>query len=489
MATISLKLSTRPDASGKCQVIVKLTIDRTNRPCFKSGIWIRPEWFKVVKETAKGQVFGIVVPKRGKLNMIEVREAQDAKTKLEAYIGKLAAVSNALTGHTAINHESIASAMTLMSETDASSVSWQLIRDSQKMEEENEAKQNNRKGFFEWFEYYLQQKGQSEGRKRSVHVLIRALARYEKFVRETDKERKDFCLSIDEIDKETLEDFFDYLANEKTLSEQYPDLFKGLLEEYPVEFSPKHRRCEIGERGKNNLIDRKKQLKAFFNWLWSQGYTKNRPFDGITIGAAKYGTPYFLTNEERNTIAEWDFCDNKNLERQRDIFIFQCLIGCRVSDLLKLTENNVVTKDGVKSIEYIPRKTKDEKPTVVTVPLNTRALALIEKYKDTSPKGKLFPFISSQKYNDAIKEICSMCKVTRMVSVINSKTGETEQIPICEIASSHMARRTFIGNLYKQVKDPNLIGKLSGHVEGSQAFLRYRDIDLDMMRETVNLLD
>ena len=52
-----------------------------------------------------------------------------------------------------------------------------------------------------------------------------------------------------------------------------------------------------------------------------------------------------------------------------------------------------------------------------------------------------------------------------------------------------MARRTFIGNLYKKVKDPNLVGKLSGHCEGSKAFARYRDIDDDMIKEMTNLLD
>ena len=58
-----------------------------------------------------------------------------------------------------------------------------------------------------------------------------------------------------------------------------------------------------------------------------------------------------------------------------------------------------------------------------------------------------------------------------------------------KIASSHLARRTFIGNLYKKVKDPNLVGSLSGHKEGSKAFARYRDIDEDMKKELVDLLD
>ena len=35
--------------------------------------------------------------------------------------------------------------------------------------------------------------------------------------------------------------------------------------------------------------------------------------------------------------------------------------------------------------------------------------------------------------------------------------------------NENLARRTFVGNLYKQVKDPNLVGALSGHKEGSRA--------------------
>lgn len=76
-----------------------------------------------------------------------------------------------------------------------------------------------------------------------------------------------------------------------------------------------------------------------------------------------------------------------------------------------------------------------------------------------------------------------------MVTVLNPTTGTEEKRPLNEIASSHLARRTFIGNLYKKVKDPNLVGSLSGHKEGSKAFARYRDIDEDMKKELVNLLD
>lgn len=75
------------------------------------------------------------------------------------------------------------------------------------------------------------------------------------------------------------------------------------------------------------------------------------------------------------------------------------------------------------------------------------------------------------------------------MTVIDTLTHLEVKHPINEIASSHMARRTFIGNLYKQVKDPNLIASMSGHVAGSKAFARYRAIDDDMKKELIDLID
>ena len=113
----------------------------------------------------------------------------------------------------------------------------------------------------------------------------------------------------------------------------------------------------------------------------------------------------------------------------------------------------------------------------------------MNKYQGVDGKGRLFPFISRQKYNDDIKDIFRLCGVTRLVTVIDSVTGDEIQRPINEIASSHMARRTFVGNLYKQVKDPNLIASMSGHTEGSKAFNRYREIDDDLKKEVVSLIN
>jgi len=89
----------------------------------------------------------------------------------------------------------------------------------------------------------------------------------------------------------------------------------------------------------------------------------------------------------------------------------------------------------------------------------------------------------------SIKAIFKIAGINRIVTILDPLTNEGVRKPLHEVASSHLARRTFIGNIYKQVKDPNLVGALSGHKEGSKAFNRYGQIDEDMKKELVKYLD
>lgn len=340
--------------------------------------------------------------------------------------------------------------------------------------------QKQRDDFFFIMETYLQKKKLSEVREKNFRVLVRALQRYELFV--SAYKRKEFKLELDKVNFETIEDIESFLRNEHNLYNEYPDIYK----EFPAIVNTKRKSIKPQPRGNNTICALFNKLRAFYNWCNQQGITENCPFkkySGITT--EKYGTPFYLTLNERNFIADYDLSTHPQLAIQRDIFIFQCLIGCRISDLLKMTPENIINE----AVEYIPHKTKDERPIVVRVPLNERAKVLIDKYKGIDSKGKLFPFISAQKYNDDIKDIFRLCGITRLVTVLNPTTGKEEKKPINEVASSHMARRTFVGNLYKKVKDPNLVGSLSGHAEGSKAFARYREIDDDIKKELVNMIE
>ncbi len=315
------------------------------------------------------------------------------------------------------------------------------------------------------FEDYLQYNRISSQRDKNTRVVLRSLLRFEAY---TGKR-----LELDTLSADDIRAFEGYIRQEGAIVEKYPELLKVCPESRTIE-----------SRGENTIVSRLEILRAVVLWGVKNGHTDNNPFARYSIGECVYGTPYYITIRERDRIYKTNLSRHPNLAIQRDIFVFQCLIGCRVSDLLNLTRSNLI--DG--GIEYIPQKTKEERATTVRVPLNRTAAEIVERYADKSREA-LLPFVSAQKYNQAIKRIFLAARLTRPVTVLDPLTRQEVQRPLNEIASSHLARRTFVGNLYKQVKDPNLIAKLSGHTEGSRAFARYRDIDEEMRKDLVNLLE
>ena len=301
---------------------------------------------------------------------------------------------------------------------------------------------------------------------------IDKISRYERFQHEV-LHRRGFKLCIDTITADDLREFKSWLQEEHNLAGQYPLFYKDV---------EKQKYEQI--RSENSITGYFYRIRTVVKWCIKRGLTRNNPFDQYQITQPMYGDPFYLTLEERDKVYYADLSGmGATYPVYRDIFMFQCLIGCRVSDLNKLTKANIV--DGC--VEYIPQKTKLEHAGTVRVPLNQKALDILERYKEL--EDALLPRFSHFGYNKKIKEILKYVGIDRMVRVLDPKTREDVARPLYEVATTHTARKTFIGNLYKQVKDPNLIASMSGHSEGSRAFARYRKIDDEMKKELVNLLD
>lgn len=302
-------------------------------------------------------------------------------------------------------------------------------------------------------------------RVRKYESVYRILQRYQLYRR--------YELRADLTTLDTIIDIEQYLKQEHLIYNRCPELF-SLVPDSRFK----------SQRGKNTVADRMKVIRTFYKWCETSGIISNNPFAQYKVEAQVYGTPYYISIEERNRIYKMSLHNHPELARQRDIFVFHCLIGCRISDLYSLTRNNIVDN----CIQYVPHKTKDSIPKTVKVPLNDIAKEILDKYKNFS-NNKILPLISMVNYNKAIKKIFLAARINRPVIVIDSITREPVVKPLYEIASSHIARRTFIGNLYKKVQDPSLISSLSGHEEGSRAFLRYRNIDDEIKAQLVKLLE
>ena len=326
--------------------------------------------------------------------------------------------------------------------------------------------------FEKLFTRFLKEHRLADTRKRQMLVVMRAVMRFELYKQKTGN--KSFRFNVKTITNATMKEFWNFLKDEHTISAEHPELYKEVKDCQSV----------ISKRSNNTLVGFMKRLKVFFSWCIDEKLIMDSPLADFEMPTEKYGTPIYITKEEMHKIYAHDFSDKPHLERQRDIFIFQCCIGCRVGDLVRLTKNDIING----TLEYIASKTIEENQKTIVVPLNKTALAILEKYKDHEGPT-LLPFITQPKYNDAIKIIFKEAGITRNVTYLNPLTEKEEKVPINTIASSHMARRTFVGNLYKQVLDPNIVASMSGHAENSRAFSRYREIDKEIKTNAVNLLD
>ena len=472
MATITLSLSAKADkTTGKSEILIRFVVGSRINQRGKTNIFIEASHWNAKEQR-------IIIPKFRLMN----DEQKQLVTELTAADKQLANLKERImqafnevgAGKVGLAKEWLKSVINEFNNFPTATIG-----------EESEAEQQPT--FFEAFDMYLNGKKFSANRRKGYPVLCRILKRYELYTSKP--------LTFESLTADTLRDFENFLKEEHTYYKkavEQTEKAKGkkigrtyldIMEAVPLSRTPE-------PRGENAISDLMRRFRAFVRWAngldkdykLEKPITNSNPFNAYSVPKEIYGTPYYITIEERNQLYNAQL--EEPLATQRDIFVFQCCIGCRVSDLWAMTKASII--DG--TIQYIPRKTKEGNPVTVSVPLNKQATAIVEKYKDYEGKG-LFPFTSQQEYNRSIKEIFETAGITRMVTVLNPTTREEEKRPISEVASSHMARRTFVGNLYKQVKDPNLIGSLSGHVEGSRAFVRYREIDEETKKELVSMLD
>lgn len=291
---------------------------------------------------------------------------------------------------------------------------------------------------FDRYEQYRDEKNISEGRKRHLKVSKGKLQRFAPGI------------TFDEITPQFLTDYQNHLIR------------SGL--------------------SRNTTTSELKYLRAFLKHAKKMGWTQNYPFDNFSIEQEAYGEPVYITLQERDELFNANI-RNAHLARVRDIFVFQCMVGCRVGDLLRLKKSNII--DGC--IEYIAGKTKDEKPKIARIPLSEKAKTILSRYD--LPGDELLPFISEQKYNDYIKDLFRATGLNRVVTIRDPQTGLARQVPISEVASSHMARRVFVGGLFGKGVKNEIIASMSGHVQNSKSFMRYYTIEKQNQIDAIKAIE
>lgn len=328
----------------------------------------------------------------------------------------------------------------------------------------------------DWCNRYWQEKLVDKHQQSNIRSIVRRLECFEYFQRQICKVPQPTLL-IDRITADDLREFQRFLLNEHEIMREHPIMAE--------KFYKGHNK--VKERSMNMVRSMMIYLRTIVNYYIHQGATTNNPFYQYDMPKCLLGTPIYITIDERNAVFDLDLSrdEDKELAQYRDMFVFQCNVGCRHYDLVHFTSDNIIGD----VLEYIPHKTREKTGVVVRVPLSKQAKTILERITPDPVTGLLFSLHFNAKYNTAIREICKRAGLTRRVSWLNPKTREEEKRPLYEVVASHTARRTFIGNLYNKVKDPALISSMSGHCDGSKAFARYRAIDDNIKRDVVKLIE
>ena len=195
-----------------------------------------------------------------------------------------------------------------------------------------------------------------------------------------------------------------------------------------------------------------KVLKSFLNWATDKGYNITRDFEKFKASDHDIDIIY-LSFEELMKLYNKDMKSDK-LSQVRDFYCMGCFTGLRFSDLSKLHLANISDDHIVISIQ----KTKTQNHAIK---LNKYAKEILNKYKGTIYEP--LPVISSQKFNEYIKDCCQLAEINQSFTIHwfvgNQKKSLTQ--PKHRFITSHTARKTFITNSLLLGMEPKAIKKIA----------------------------
>lgn len=226
----------------------------------------------------------------------------------------------------------------------------------------------------------------------------------------------------------------------------------------------------------NNTISRNVRiLKSFMNWATKRGHNQRLDYRNFSFGGFA-GEIIYLSLEELMHLYTLDI-QNEKLARVRDIFCFGCFTGLRYSDVKNLKKEDI-RGDIIRSTSI---KTRDQ----LNVPLNAYSKALLAKYSHF-PMDYCFPVMSNQKMNDYLKELGEVAGLNEEVGMVEFKGPERIETKYFkyQLLTTHVARKTFVTNAYRQGLPTEVIMKITNH-KSHQTMARYLKIDEKQVQEAM----
>jgi len=222
----------------------------------------------------------------------------------------------------------------------------------------------------------------------------------------------------------------------------------------------------------NTIGDLIKNVKVLMRQSMKDGMHTNRAFeDPDFMKPSEEVENIYLTESEISTIYNLDLSHRPGLDRVRDVFVIGCSTGLRFSDLHKVHSDNIFSGGNGTFIRLQTQKTNQP----ISVPLNTRVIAILEKYDGSGPR-----VLTNQRMNDHLKEIAELADLNEVVSQTQTKGGKrfARQSKKWQLVTTHTARRSFATNAYLAGVPTIDIMRMTGH-KTETSFMKYIKISND----------
>lgn len=200
-----------------------------------------------------------------------------------------------------------------------------------------------------------------------------------------------------------------------------------------------------------------KRITSVFNHATANGVNKLLEYKSDNCKVRYTKQPkFYLSEGEIAQIVKLKLAKGSKLYNVRAMFLVGYNTGQRFSDFSTFKKEHITTTHGNKII--IKKSVKVGH--YIKVPVNRELESILDEY-DGFPE-----FISEQKFNDYLKELCKKAKINEMVA--KNVKGKQEMFPKHELVASHVCRRSFATNMYKMNPDLLSIMKITGHTSISQ---------------------
>ncbi|WP_394265551.1 tyrosine-type recombinase/integrase [Bergeyella zoohelcum] len=192
----------------------------------------------------------------------------------------------------------------------------------------------------------------------------------------------------------------------------------------------------------------------------------------------------YFTFEQVKVLHRLDLSQNERLDNARDWLLISIYTAVRVSELMKMRRDDI-TQDhkGRAIIKVIEDKNRNKKSRGLKyLPLLDEVQTILQKRGGDFPRA-----ISSQKYNQYIKEVCKIAGFTEMVeSATIQRTDKGNRkikgvYPFYQLVTSHIGRQTFV-TLFSEYLPLEVVQMMTNH-QSEKMTLHYNKTDFDTQQK------